>query len=50
MRERAHLLIGRMMSQGAYMQKEQVEALRSALSDAFGEDVARIARLCGAPL
>jgi len=29
-------MIGRMMSQGAYMQLEQVEALRSSLSDAFG--------------
>lgn len=29
-------MLGRMMSQGAYMQEEQVTALREALSDAFG--------------
>ena len=29
-------MLGRMMSQGAYMQQEQVTALREALSDAFG--------------
>lgn len=29
-------MLGRMMSQGAYMQQEQVTALRESLSDAFG--------------
>lgn len=29
-------MLGRMMSQGAYMQEDQVKALREALSDAFG--------------
>ncbi|MGH8431424.1 MAG: ABC transporter permease, partial [Solimonas sp.] len=29
-------MLGRMMSQGAYMQEEQVTALRESLNDAFG--------------
>jgi peptide/nickel transport system permease protein len=29
-------MLGRILSQGAYMQEEQVQALRAALSDAFG--------------
>lgn len=40
-------MLGRILSQGAYMQEEQVQALRAALSDAFGVEGSWIQQYVG---
>jgi len=40
-------MLGRILSQGAYMQEEQVQALRAALSDAFGVEGSWIEQYVG---